>query len=123
MLTWGGKTRVFVHRGPADMRKSYDTLAGLVVQEMNGDVLAGDLFLFVGRDRRRAKVLHFDGTGMCILQKRLARGRFANVWERQELTPSELSLFLEGSAQVGRMPLSPLPLRSTELTLHPDDFV
>ena len=123
MLTWASKVRVFVHRGPADMRKSYDTLAGLVQTQMKSDVLAGDLYLFIGRDRRRAKILYFDGTGMCILQKRQARGRFADVWARAELTPSELSLFLEGSMQVGRVSLSPPPLRREELSLRPDDFL
>ena len=123
MLTWASKVRVFVHRGPADMRKSYDTLAGLVQDEMKGDVLAGDFYLFVGRDRRRAKILCFDGTGMCILQKRLARGRFADVWAKPELTPSELSLFLEGSTQVGSLTLSPARLRKAELSLRPEDFL
>ncbi|NPC76635.1 hypothetical protein HPP05_43695, partial [Corallococcus exiguus] len=39
-------------------------------------LLKGDVFLFVGRCRKRAKVLHFDGTGLVLLTKRLFRGRF-----------------------------------------------
>jgi len=50
---------------PCYMRKSFDTLAALVTERMGRQVLTGDLFLFVGRDRRRAKVLYFDGTDMC----------------------------------------------------------
>jgi transposase len=34
---------------------------------MPRDLLSGSLFVFVGRDRRRAKVLYFDGTGLCVL--------------------------------------------------------
>lgn len=120
------KVRVFVHRGYADMRKSYDTLAALVRDQMKHDVTKGDLFLFCGRDRKRAKVLFFDGTGMCIFQKRLSRGRFADVSEASggpHMTWSELSLFLEGCTQVGRMRLSPPPLREEDLTLGPRDFL
>ena len=40
--------------------------------------------------------------------KRLEKGRFAALWERAELTSSELTLFLEGSTAVGRIELSPL---------------
>jgi transposase len=50
------------------------------------------------RGTRRAKVLYFDGTGLCLLAKRLERGRFARPWERSaggvvSLTLSELALF------------------------------
>jgi len=119
------KVRVFVHQGPADMRKSYDTLAALVRHQMNSDLTEGDLFLFTGRDGKRCKVLFFDGTGMCIFQKRLSRGRFANLCRggRAQLTHSELALFLEGCTQVGHMELSPRPLQPSDMTLGPTDFV
>jgi transposase len=102
------KLRVFAYRSPTDMRKSFNTLAALVA-ELGHDVVAGDAFVFVGKCRRRAKVLWFDGTGLCLLAKRLEKGRFAPVWERAELTSSELVLFLEGSEAVGRVALSPPP--------------
>jgi len=106
------RIRVFVHRAPVDMRKSYDSLGALVTSALGGDLLGGDVFVFVGRDRRRAKALHWDGTGMCIYQKRLSKGRFAAPWARPgteplALTSTELALFFEGSELVGRMPLSP----------------
>jgi len=64
--------------------------------------------------RRRAKVLLWDGTGLCIYAKRLEEGRFADLArspraKTTRLTLTELQLFLEGSALVGRMPLSPAP--------------
>lgn len=60
------------------------------------------MFLFVNRSCTRAKVLWWDGTGLCILQKRLERGRFAAPWKRTEdgvirITENELNLFIEGS--------------------------
>jgi transposase len=107
------RVRVFAFTGPVDMRKSYDTLGAVVANELGRDILEGDVFLFVGRTRKRAKVLYWDGTGLCVLQKRLEKGRFAAPWERAksspslEWTPSELALFLEGSEHVGRLALSP----------------
>ena len=106
MLGLSRKLRVFAYRAPCDMRKSFNTLAALVL-EMGQDVVAGDAFLFIAKGRRRAKVLWFDGTGLCLLAKRLEKGRFAAAWENAELTSSELVLFLEGSDAVGRVKLSP----------------
>ena len=97
---------MFAYRSPCDMRKSFNTLAALV-GELGHEVVAGDAFLFIGKGRRRAKVLWFDGTGLCLLAKRLEKGRFAAGWETAELTSSELLLFLEGCDAVGRMVLSP----------------
>jgi transposase len=110
-----GSTRqvsVYAYARPADMRKGFDGLRALVVEELGRDPLSGDLFVFTSRDRRRAKVLLWDGTGLCIYAKRLEQGRFARLWQRAEgetlrLTMNELQLFLEGSTLVGRVALSP----------------
>ena len=103
--------RVWAHARPADLRKGYDGLYGLVTEGMARDPLSGDLYLFVNRERTRAKVLLWDGTGLCIYQKRLEEGRFASLWKKDEqevaLTVSELALFLEGSKLVGKIVLSP----------------
>ena len=112
---------VYAFDEPCDMRKSFDTLAALVTERMGHQVLTGDLFLFVGRDRRRAKVLYFDGTGMCLFSKRLEKGQFSAAWKRAkskrgfEMTLTELALFIEGSEVATRMPLSPALLSKTDL--------
>ena len=107
---------VFVRDEPTDMRKSFNTLSAVVEHDMKRELLEGDLFLFVSRDRKRAKVLYFDGTGLCLLAKRLERGRFGAPWKqrRKEMTLSELALFIEGSEAV-RKPLSPPLLRRASL--------
>lgn len=110
-----GSTRqvaVHAYEGAVDMRMGFDGLYGLVRNDLKRDPTSGDLFLFVNRTRKRAKVLFWDGTGLCIYAKRLERGRFACLWEARgrsvlRLTMSELQLFLEGSRMVGRMELSP----------------
>ncbi len=112
-----GSTRtlsVYAHLEPTDMRKGYDGLFALVRDVIKQEPLSGHLFLFVARNRKRAKVLFWDGTGLCIFQKRLERGRFVSPWERAQggvvtLTTSELALLLEGSNAV-RTSLSPAVL-------------
>ena len=121
MIGFTRRVRVHVHKRPTDMRKSFDTLAALVTAAKH-DLMVGDLFLFVGKDRKRAKVLFFDGTGLCIYAKRLSRGAFSDIFSRSELTHSELALFLEGSTLVGQKPLSPAPLTHEDLFLRPGAF-
>lgn len=116
----GVSVYAYAYGEPCDMRKSFNTLSALVEGQMKLEPLTCDLFLFVSRNRKRAKVFYFDGTGLCILAKRLEQGRFAAVWKRHkgtaqlELTMSELSLFIEGSEMLYR-PLSPPLLRKQDL--------
>ena len=122
MIALPRAVRIWVHREPVDMRKSYDTLSALVRVAFSADVLGGDVFVFIGRRRRHAKLLYWDGTGLCVLAKRLSKGHFAAPWQRPtsgalQWTMSELMLFLEGSELVGRVPLSPAPWRPEERRL------
>ena len=105
--------RAWAYPAPADLRKGFDGLGGLVTQ-LRQDPLAGDCVLFVNRLRTRAKVLLWDGTGLCVYHKRLEQGRFAALWAPdgaatpvRTLTLSELSLFLEGCTLLTRTALSP----------------
>ena len=77
MLSFPPSVRVFVATGPVDLRKSFDTLAGVVRAQFGRDPLDGHIFVFVGRERTSVKVLWWDRTGYAILHKRLSVGRFA----------------------------------------------
>lgn len=113
MLSVAGKTRIFAYTQPADLRKSYDGLGALVRDHLCHDLLQGDLFVFVNRARSRLKALYFDGTGLCILQKRLEVGRFPCLWDKPmplTLTPAEMALLLDGHRLVGRVNFTPAPL-------------
>jgi len=124
-MTWHGRRiTVYAYARPTDMRKGFDGLSALVMQGLHHDPLSGDVYLFVSRDRVRAKVLHWDGTGLCVFAKRLERGRFATVWRDDDhapvtLTVSELQLFLDGSTLVGRVALSPPALTQFSLASDP----
>jgi transposase len=113
VIPTGGRVEVFVHREPVDMRKQYDGLWGLVVA-LGRSPFDGALYAFIGKTRKRAKVLWWDGTGVVVLCKRLDKGHFVAPWTRPGrgplmLTASELALLLEGSELVGRVRLSPEP--------------
>lgn len=118
--------RVYAASAPVSMRNGIEGLAAIARHDLKRDPMSGDLLLFVGVDRRRAKVLYFDGTGMCLFYKRLDKGLFAPLWRhpdrgQTELTMTELTLFLEGSQLVGRYPVSPVAIGENELviTLRP----
>jgi len=108
------QVRVFLYRDAVDMRKAYDALSVLVTATLKQTLTSGDIFVFIGKTRRRAKALYFDGTGLCLFCKRLVTGHFAAPWQRPgegpiELTMSELALLIEGSELVLRARLSPEP--------------
>ena len=112
--------RVYAYPEPTDLRKGYNGLYGLVESGLGRDPLDGDLFLFVNRRRSGCKVLVWDGTGLCIFQKRLEQGRFASLWRDEgvvELTSSELALFIEGCDLIGRRTLSPRVVKRNTLAL------
>jgi transposase len=105
MLMATSSLRVFAHRDPTDMRKSFSGLVGLVELELGQQVESGHLFLFFNRRRDRVKVLYFVGDGLVIVYRKLERGTFetpASLAAGQdpsggvELRLSDLTLILEG---------------------------
>lgn len=122
MITLPRSVRVWAYGAPADLRKGYNGLGGLVKEKLGQDVMNGDLFLFVNVRRTSCKVMLWDGTGLCIFMKRLERGRFADLWSAEKgkpirLTSSELVLFIEGCTLVGKSSLSPPQIMRNELAV------
>lgn len=113
--------RVWAYTSPVDMRKGFDALFGLARSELGRDPVKGDAFLFVSRDRRLAKVLLWDGTGLCLYAKRMEKVRFAKLWghgegKEIELTSAELGAYLDGWKKVGKVRLSAEEFRPKSLT-------
>ena len=97
MLALTGATRIFLYRGVADMRKSFDGLCGLVRAEMEADPLSGSLFVFCNRRRTMVKLLYWDRDGLALWYKRLEQGTFhLSETGGMEIDRRELSLLLEG---------------------------
>lgn len=106
MLSLSLPGRVFLCTLPTDMRKSFDTLACLVQQELGQDPLSGDLFVFRSRRGDRLKLLYWDEDGYALWYKRLEAGSFvlpvADGRREQVgdhglvLRPAELAMLLDG---------------------------
>jgi transposase len=112
---WYAYSRTGAGRLAQGLRRLY----GLVQIGLKRDPLSGELFLFVNQGRKLCKVLLWDGTGLCIFQKRLEKGTFAKLWRDDghvvRLTASELALFVEGCLLVGKYSLTPIALERNPL--------
>jgi transposase len=68
---------IFVGLDPIDLRWGFDRLCDVVSEHIGRQARSGALFVFFGRRREALKILFADRTGICVLYKRLDRGRFA----------------------------------------------
>ena len=92
--------RVFVYRDEVDMRCGFEKLHSYCVHQMHAIMDQGHVYLFFGKNRRRMKVLFYDGSGLMLIAKRMERGKFMSLSEllgRSEITQEELKLILHGS--------------------------
>lgn len=94
--------RIYLALEPVDMRKQYDGLWALASQHLGLDPKGGALFVFTNKSRDRIKLLHWDGSGVWVLPKRLEQGRF--TWPKTAggdvrkltLEPAALTMLLAG---------------------------
>ena len=100
-MSFTSAQRYYLSREPADMRKSYDGLSGLVRQGLGRDPLSGEVFIFLNRRRTMIKILVWDRSGFVLWSKRLEQGTF-ELPSRPEAGASvvlaweELVMILEG---------------------------
>lgn len=93
---------------PMTGRKGIDGLIAVVQQKLLREAMTGEVFLFVGRDPSRLKILCWDGDApwlpKALATKRLSQGRFQvpraagknGVASAIELTRTEWQLILDG---------------------------
>jgi transposase len=94
-----GAVRVLVATKPVDFRKGAEGLAALVRETMAADPFSGAVYVFRAKRADRIKLIFWDGTGVCLMAKRLEDGEFR--WPKVQdgvlrLTAAELSALLEG---------------------------
>ena len=58
------------------MRKSFDGLCGLIMNEMGLNAMDGNVYLFINRRRDRMKMLIWESGGFMLYYKRLEQGTF-----------------------------------------------
>lgn len=109
MLGSGTNVRVFLYRGPCDMRRQMNGLSTMVREEFGRDPEAGDLFVFRNRRSNLVKVLFYDQLGCCLLAKRLHKGAFRIAMTGDdesaslEITQAELASLLSRAEIVARV--------------------
>jgi transposase len=76
MITAGAEKRVLVATKPVDFRKQADGLAAIVQAALGADPFCGTVYVFRPKRTDRVKLLWWDGTGICLMTKRLESGQF-----------------------------------------------
>ena len=76
MLSLPPTAKIYLCTVPADMRKSFDGLCGLIRTWLQGDPLSGDVFVFRNKTGDRVKIITFEGDGLAIFYKRLEAGTY-----------------------------------------------
>jgi transposase len=99
MLNLPPSVRIWLATRATELRKSFDTLAELVRQQLQADPFSGHLFVFRNQRADRVKLLYWDEDGFVILYKRLEEGTFrfpTAGGEGIEIRAADLQLLLDG---------------------------
>ncbi|MBA3708784.1 MAG: IS66 family insertion sequence element accessory protein TnpB [Planctomycetes bacterium] len=86
------------------MRKGCASLVALVENALGNDPYAGDIYVFVGRQKNRVKLIAWDRSGFWLCAKRLEQGTFAvpkgsaieTATGTITLSPAQIQMLLEG---------------------------
>lgn len=102
MLSLASNMRIFVAKAPVNMRLSFDSLAGLVTNQIGRDPMNGDLYVFFNKRADSVKILVWDRHGWSLLYKRLEKGTFMPPDAKEleansmEIENARLAMILEG---------------------------
>ena len=83
------------------MRKSFDSLCGIIEEQLKGKPLNGEVYVFINKPRNRIKLLHWEHGGFVIYYKRLETGTLETPeYEEQSnnyvMSWTELVMMVEG---------------------------
>ena len=96
--------RIFVYQELIDMRFGFERLHSFCIQDLRARMDQGHFYLFFGKNRRRVKILWYDGSGLVLATKRIEKGSFMsleNLMGRSEVSHKELELIMHGSVIKG----------------------
>lgn len=87
------------------MRKGHNSLAMIVTNKINVEIMNRSLFLFISKNKKTIKGIFFDGTGLVLLHKKLESGSFMSFNASNaafEINEDEFNIIFHG----GHIPLS-----------------
>lgn len=101
MLHLSAACRYFLYSGHTDMRKGFDSLAGLINSQMRQDALSGAVFIFLNKKHNQVKLLLWEGDGFAMYYKRLEQGTYEvpaaqNNSTALSISNQQLQLILQG---------------------------
>lgn len=67
----------YMYTSPVDMRKQIVGLQGLVTSQMGRYPVAGEAFVFMGKNRKTIKIIHREGRGITMYVRKLNIGCFS----------------------------------------------
>lgn len=99
MIPLPSGTKIWLVAGITDMRNGFNGLAAKIQTTLKDDPMSGHVFIFRGRSGSQVKLLWSTGDGLCLLTKRLERGRFSLAvgprWQSVP-DPAQLAMLMEG---------------------------
>jgi transposase len=76
MFALGSSLNYQLYLPGTDMRKSFDSLSGLVLGELGHRPDDGTVYIFINKARNKVKLLHWQSGGFVLYYKRLESGSF-----------------------------------------------
>jgi len=91
----------YLYRKETDMRKSFDSLCGIISNELGKRVQDGDIFIFINKPRTHLKLLLWERGGFTLFYRRLEQGTFEipafdHDAKSMQLSADQLMFILKG---------------------------
>jgi transposase len=76
LLHLSDRRNYHLYRKETDMRKGFNLLCGIIINELGREVMSGDAFIFINKPRTHLKLLVYEQGGFTIFYRRLEQGAF-----------------------------------------------
>ena len=91
---------IYLCTSSIDFRKQLDGLLQFINAQFDEDILDHSLFVFVSKDKKKIKIIYYDGTGFWMFMKRIEKSKFKVSFEEvihtRNITSRQLKYLLEG---------------------------
>lgn len=92
-----------LYRKETDMRKGFNLLCGIVINELGKQIMQGDAFIFINKPRTHLKLLVYEQGGFTIFYRRLEKGAFEVPAfdldaKSMQISSNQLNFILQGIA-------------------------
>ena len=101
MITLTDRRSYHLYRKETDMRKGFNLLCGIVINELGRQIMGGDAFIFINKPRTHLKLLVYEQGGFTIFYRRLEKGAFEVPAfdldaKSMEISSNQLNFILQG---------------------------